>query len=135
MAVRMLPSTEALVASYLRSSADVTALIGTRIGTELYAGTGAAVWLSLVTGSEQFRNHLISAVIDVRSYGGSKADADLLARTVHAVIHDMPGAHATGVVTGVETLTIPAWLPDEGFEPARPRYLASYSVTAHPLPS
>lgn len=135
MAVRLLPSTESLVASYLRASADVTALIGTRIGTELYAGSGAAVWLSLVTGSETVRNHLISAVVDVRSYGGSKADADLLARTVHAVMHDMPGVHAGGIVTGVDTLTIPAWLPDEGFEPARPRYLATYSVTAHALPS
>lgn len=135
MPVRLLPSTEALVASYLRASSDVTALIGTRIGTELYAGTAGAVWLSLVTGSEQVRNHLITSVVDVRSYGGSKADADLLARTVHAVMHDMPGTRPTGVVTGVDTLTIPAWSPDDGFEPARPRYLATYAVTVHPLPS
>jgi hypothetical protein len=54
---------------------------------------------------------------------------------VHAVIHDMPGVHPQGVVTGVVALTTPYWLPDEGFTPPRPRYLATYEVTAHPLPS
>lgn len=132
MPVRLLPSTEALVVAYLRASTDVTALIGTRIGTELYAGTGGAVWLSHVTGSEQVRNHLITSIVDIRSYGGSKGDADLLARTVHAVMHDLPGVRPAGVVTGVEALTIPSWSPDDGFDPPRPRYLATYAVTVHP---
>lgn len=133
MPVRLLPSPEVLAAAYLKASADVSALVGARIGTELYAGTDPAVWLSLVTGEERFRNHLIAATLDVRSYGGSKAAADLLARTVHAVLHDMPGSHAQGVVTDVATLALPAWSPDDGFEPPRPRYLGTYSLTLHPV--
>lgn len=132
MPVRLLPSAEVLAVAYLKASADVSALVGARIGTELYAGTDPAVWLSLVTGEERFRNHLVAPVLDIRSYGGTKAQADLLARTVHAVMHDMPGSHAQGVVTDVACLTLPAWNPDDGFEPPRPRYLGSYQLTIHP---
>lgn len=135
MAVRLLPSAEVLTVAYLKASADVTALVGSRIGTELYAGSSPAVWLSLVTGDERVRNHLVAPVLDVRSYGGNKADADELARTVHAVMHAMPGTHATGIVTDVASLTLPFWIPDEGFEPPRPRYLGTYQLTLHPLPS
>lgn len=118
--------------AHLKASAEVAAIAGTRIGTELYAGSAAAVWVSLVTGEERVDNHLVAPQLDVRSYGGSKADADLLARTVHAVMHDLPGVHASGVVTGVDTLTLPFWLPDEGFDPPRARYVATYSITLHP---
>lgn len=135
MAVRLLPSPEVLTVAHLKASVDVAALVGTRVGTELYAGTGSAVWLSLVTGSEQVRNHLITAVLDVRSYGGTKVQADELARTVHAVMHDMQGSHAQGVVSGVDTLTLPAWNPDDGFEPPRPRYVGTYAVHLHTNPS
>jgi hypothetical protein len=139
VAVQLLPSTEDLVSSYLRASADVTALVtfggGIRIGTVLYAGTDPAIWLSLVTGEERFRNHLIAPMLDIRSYGGTKAQADLLARTVHAVMHAMPGSHDEGVVNAVRCLSLPAWSPDETFTPPRPRYLGTYEVTAHPLPA
>lgn len=120
--------------AHLRASTDVAALVGSRIGTELYAGADPAVWLSLVTGEERFRNHLAAQMLDVRSYGGSKAQADLLARTVHAAMLDMPGSHAQGVVTAVQTTAMPGWNPDEGFAPPRARYVGSYVVTLHPLP-
>lgn len=135
MPVRLLPSTEVLTVTYLKASADIAALVGARVGTELYAGTGSALWVSLVTGEERVRNHLIAPVVDVRSYGGTKIEADLLARTTHAVMLDMPGIHAQGVVTDVGTLTLPYWVPDAGFEPPRPRYIGTYVITAHPLPS
>lgn len=121
-----------LAVAHLKASADVSTLVGARVGTELYAGPSSAVWVSLVTGEERVDNHLIAPMIDVRSYGGSKAQADTLARTVHAVMHDMPGTHAHGIVTDVSTVTIPSWLPDDGFEPPRPRYVATYIVTCHP---
>lgn len=135
MAVRLLPSIEVLAVAHLRASADVAAIAGTRIGTELYSGTDPAVWLSLVTGEERVDNHLIAPVIDVRSYGGNKLDALNLSRTVHAVMHDMPGVHAEGVVTDVGTVTLPFWLPDEGFAPPRARYVGTYACTIHPLPA
>lgn len=132
MAVRLLPSTEVLVVAHLKASADVTALVGVRVGTELYAGADPAVWITMVTGDERVRRHLAAAIIDVRSYGGTKAQADVLTRTVHDVLHQMPGTHAQGVVSGVRCLTLPSWLPDEGFTPPRPRYVGSYEIVAHP---
>lgn len=135
MAVRLLPSTEVLVVAHLKASVDVTALVGARVGTELYAGIDPAVWVSLVTGSERVRGHLVAQIVDVRSYGGTKTQADVLARTVHGVFHQMPGTHPQGVVSAVECLTLPSWLPDEGFTPPRPRYVSSYLVVAHPSPS
>lgn len=134
MAVRLLPSTEVLVVAHLKASADVTALVGTRVGTELYAGTDPAVWLSLVTGEERVRRHLAVQVVDVRSYGGTKAQADVLARTVHDVMHQMAGTHAQGVVSGVRCLVLPFWSPDDGFTPARARYIGTYEIVAHPSP-
>lgn len=135
MAVRLLPSVETLVVAHLRASDDVDALVDGRVGTELYAGASPAVWLSVVTGEERFRNHITAPMLDVRSYGGTKAQADLLARTVHAVMHDLPGVHAQGIVSAVRTVTIPSWNPDEGFDPPRARYIGSYVVTLRPLPA
>lgn len=135
MAVRLLPSAEVLVVAHLKASADVTALVGARVGTELYAGDGPAVWVSLVTGSERVRRHLAAQILDVRSYGGTKAQADVLSRTVHDVLHQMPGTHAQGVVSDVRCLTLPSWSPDEGFAPPRPRYVGSYECVTHPSPS
>jgi hypothetical protein len=135
VAVRLLPSIESLTVAHLKASVDVSALVGTRVGTELYAGSDPAVWLSLVTGEERFENYLIAPMIDVRSYGGTKGQADILARTVHAVMHQMIGAHAGGVVTDVAAVTLPSWSPDEGFSPPRPRYIATYVVTLHTSPS
>jgi hypothetical protein len=132
MAVTLLPSAEVLVVAHLRASTDVAAIAGVRIGTELYAGTDPAVWLTLVTGEERVVNHLAAPVLDVRSYGGKKAAADQLARTVHAVMHQLPGIHPQGVVTDVTTVTLPAWLPDEGFTPPRARYVGTYQLTLHP---
>lgn len=132
MAVRLLPSVEILTVAHLRASEDVAVIAGSRIGTELYAGSDPAVWLTLVSGEERVDNHLVAPLIDVRSYATDKGTADRLARTVHAVLHDMRGSHAQGVVTDIGTVSLPYWMPDEGFEPPRPRYVGSYSITLHP---
>jgi hypothetical protein len=135
MAVRLLPDVEILAVAHLKAAAEIVALVGDRVGGELYAGDSPAVWLSYVTGDERFRNHLAAPMLDVRSYGGTKAQASTLARTVHAVMHDLPGAHAQGVVTAVQAVTLPFWSPDEGFNPHRARYVGSYVITLHPNPS
>lgn len=128
----LLPSTEVLLVEYLRSDPDITSIANTRIGTELYAGKEPSIWLSYVTGEERVRNHLIAPVVDIRSYGGTKAEAELLSRIAHRSMHALPGTHAKGVVNGVNTLTLPFWLPDDGFDPVRPRYIGSYQITLHP---
>ena len=132
MAVRLLPDVEILAVAHLKASADIVALVGTRVGTELYSGTEPAIWLSLVTGEERFRNHLAAPMLDIRSYGGNKLQASVLARTVYAVMHNMPGVHAQGVVTAVRCLSMHSWNPDDGFTPPRARYISTFEVTLHP---
>ncbi|MGE3835246.1 MAG: hypothetical protein AB7H43_10715 [Acidimicrobiia bacterium] len=132
MTVRLLVSPEKLTVAWLRASTDVGALCGDRIGTELYGGSTAVVWLTQVTGEERVRRHLTAHQLDVRSYAPSKGDAETLALTVHDVLHQMPGVHALGIVNDVRCLTLPTWLPDTTFEPVRARYIGSYEIAAHP---
>ena len=107
----------------------------TKAALSLYEGRLLVIWLPkyspFLNPIERFWLHFKQLAVANRLHT-SLAD---LQRTVHAVMHDMPGVHATGVVTAVQTATLPAWSPDEGFTPARPRYLASYIVTLHPSPS
>ena len=144
MAVRLLPSVTKIVVAWLRASADMQALVSDRVGTSLYAGTSPTVQVTHVTGEERVRQHLIAQMIDVKSYGGTPDDAELVALTAHDVLHQMigsrtggsvPDARRTGVVTAVRCLTMPSWNPDEGFTPARPRYLGTYELTLHPSPA
>jgi hypothetical protein len=133
MTLRVLPSIERLVVEYLRGSADVQALVNQRVSTALPTSpTFPLVSVLLVSGEERVQRHLDAATIQVDAWGGTKDQADLLARTVRAVLLEMPRAHDTATVTAVITLVAPRWLPDETSEPSRPRYTADYQIVYHP---
>lgn len=130
--IRLLPDVEALTVNRLRASADVTALVGQRVGTTLYDGLTPALKVTLVSGDERVRDHLDAPRVQVDAYGGTKADANDLARTARAALVAVSGAFAEGVVTAVRTLVTPWWNPDSGFEPPRPRYSFDVELTVHP---
>lgn len=133
MALRLLPDVEALVVAYLKADASVAAIAGTRVSTKL-AEAYPRVNVTLITGREVVREHLDEQHLQVDAYADDKADANLLARTVRAVLLNAPSVpHARGVVTHVRTITPPRWLPDETAND-RPRYLAEYGITVHPHP-
>lgn len=136
MTVRLLPNVESLVVAVLKADDDLDALVGERIGTELYAGSAAAVQVHLITGDEIVRDHLDGAHVQIDGWGGSKLDAINVIRTARAVLLAYSGVvSGIGVMSGAETITTPQWLPDEAFTPPRPRYVCDMRVYAHPLSS
>lgn len=135
MPVRLLPDVEALVVECERAHTSITALVGTRVATELPAGVGQALTVLLVTGEELIRDHLDEQIVQLSAWGGTKAEANLLVRTARAVLLAAPDStHARGVVTHVRTVAPPRWLPDDTISPTRPRYIADMGVTVHPHP-
>lgn len=134
MPLRLAVDTEALAVDWLRAHASVSALVGTRVATELPA---APAWpfltVSLVAGVEKFPEHLDEQYLDLQAWGATKASANLLIRTARAALIEARfGSHARGVVTDVRTISTPRWMPDDAVSPPRPRYLAELSLTAHP---
>jgi hypothetical protein len=139
-AIYLTPNVEALVSAFLREQAEVTALVGDRVYTSLpknveWPAVRVVVIDELPTGSPLW---LVGAIVQVDAWGGSKADAWRIANTCRAVMdRRLAGAHPEGVVSGVT----PGGLidqPDEDFEPAKPRWLFTSTVHAHPgatLPS
>jgi hypothetical protein len=132
-----MPDVERMVVLYLRASSDVQALISQRVATELPASpTWPMATVTLISGEERLRLQLDAQRIQVDAWGGTKAQANLLIRTLRAVLLQMPSVtHDAGIVSMVHTLVGPQWLPDDTVNPARPRYLADFEIVVHPLPS
>lgn len=136
MPARLLPNIESLVVAVLRANADIVALVGDRVGTELYAGAAAAIQVHLITSDEIVARHLDGTRVQVDGWGGSKLDAWTVAATARAVLVEYDGVVGSiGVMTGARTLAGPQWLPDSTFEPPRARYVTDLEVYAHPIPT
>ena len=72
-------------------------------------------------------------MIQTEAYGGTKAQAHELARTLEGVLHARAiGVQDLAVIVGVDGGAM-IDLPDEEYEPARPRFLFTSTITAHPL--
>lgn len=132
MPARVLPDAERLVGSYLRGHADVVALAGTRVTTELPATpVYPAVTLTRVGGVPSIANYLDVARLEFSCWAATKAAALALARTVEAAMLTLPGTHALGVVTGVVQVGEGfRWNPDE--ETDVPRYSFVVECYLHP---
>lgn len=134
MTLRVVPSVESMVVAVLRADTDLDDIVGTRIGTELYAGVAAAVQVHLVSGEERVRHHLDAARVQIDGWGGSKLDAWNAVSRARAVLLGFQGVvTGLGVMSGARTLTTPQWLPDDTFEPPRARYTCDLEVYVHPL--
>jgi hypothetical protein len=76
--------------------------------------------------------HLVAAELQIDAFGGTKAQAWTLAGTCRALLAErLTGTHPQGVVTGVDTAGM-ADIPDDYFTPAKPRWLFTATVYAHP---
>lgn len=134
MPLRIRPDVEALTVAYARSRSEVQAApFGGRVGTALQAFPCATV--TLLGGLERVRRHLYWSTIQVDTWGGTKEEARLFAAVLEAVLLEMETVtHARGVVTAVDTLRTYAWLPDETYDPPKPRYSADYQIAHHAHP-
>lgn len=130
---------EALVSYYLRSQSEVTAYVGQRVYTSLPKDrTFPLVRLTRVGGVPKLSRplHVDSAHLQVDVFGGSKAtamDAMNAIREELAKIVDEAAVQPLGVVCGVKFGPL-AYIPDESFAPAKPRYVQDVTVTVRPAP-
>lgn len=128
---------EALVATFLRGQAAVTALVADRVYTDLpHQRTYPLVLVTRTGSTSLYRNWLEQIDIEISAYGGTHKLAYQLANTcLSAMAADLPGGHADGVVTKFEAAST-AYEPEpDSTDPsghARPRYTCAAVVTAHP---
>lgn len=125
---------EALAVAYLGTRAELTNIVGTRIGSAL-AHSLPALQLSKLGGTfvDDFTGHLERARILGAAWAVTKPGANELARLACRAWLEMPDAgHALGVVTAAAIELTPYWSPDP--EDATPRYLFTLALWAHPSP-
>jgi hypothetical protein len=133
----ILPNMEAVLSQFYRDQPEVEALVGDRVYTAIPKGAGGAplVRVTLI-GDEKVTSRplwIARFVIQTEAYGGTKAQAHELARTLEGVLHARAiGVQDLAVIVGVDGGAM-IDLPDEEYEPARPRFLFTSTITAHPL--
>jgi hypothetical protein len=130
---------EALVSQYLRAQSEVTAYIGQRFYTSLPADPefpcGRVVRIG---GAPKVSRPLVvdSAHLQIDVFGGSKATAfdtvDAIRQELAKLVDEDP-VQPLGVVCGVRFGPL-AYLPDESYVPAKPRYAQDVTVTVRPAP-
>lgn len=140
MSLHILADVERLVIQYLLLVTEVTELVGERVGSRKDKPY-PRITITRVGGSPgSIPAHLDSARIQLEAWapdaadGGGKGLANQIARTVQAAMYDMVNvSHEEGVVTDVECVAGPIWVPDPVTN--LPRYVLDFIVRVHPLPS
>lgn len=149
-AITLLPDVERLLSDFFADQAEVLAFFTTGVdveGTTVASPPAFRVYSEFpktkvfplvlfnqfgtlpVTGSPRW---LETSTVQFSAYGGPKRTARLLADTCMQVMAArLIGTHDEGVVTDV-AFTGLADIPDPTFDPARPRWIWTASVTAHP---
>jgi hypothetical protein len=132
VALRLQVDAELLTVNYLRARTEISALVSTRVTTELPpAPTFPALVVSRIGGISDYPGWIDVGRLQFDAWGTTKATASALARTALAALREMPGSHALGVVTRVAQDLGLTWAPDETTD--QPRYLFGCVVHLHPL--
>lgn len=132
MVLRLLPDAELVAVEWLRNTADVTALVADRVYTAVPPEPSwPLIRVLRVGGTPVVATHLDVARLQIDCWATDKQAAHLVARTVQAALHELPGTHPTAVVTAVEDGTM-SWNPDDDYHLAG--YTADYLIYLHPIP-
>jgi Protein of unknown function (DUF3168) len=127
---------ERLASSWLRARPEVAAIVADRVVTEIpHHAVFPMLRVWLIGGAPVWSRPLWldQAVIQVDAFGGPKVQARQLMDVTRdafadAFLGDHPGA---GVVTSVNFGDL-SYLPDDTWEPPKPRYAATVSIFIHP---
>lgn len=134
--VVLLPNLEALVSDFLRDQAEIVALVGDRVYTALPSGVQFPAMRVTQFYSLPLMNRplwLTGGQLQIEAWGGTKGQAFGAVTTAMGVMAArLTGVHAFGCVTGVDFAGLRDQ-PDENYEPAKPRWLCTATVYAHPL--
>lgn len=132
----ILPDAERVLSAWLREQPEVAALLGERVYTAYPARAGDAplVLVRRFGGEPPFPTPLVLDLANVQAdaYGGTKAQAWEVAATVRAVCAARGRGDTTGPTILVRTVR---YLPDESFNPPRPRYVCDLDVYVRPADS
>jgi len=122
----LLPDPEQLLIAFLITRPTVTAITtSTRIGTVLAAGQNASIRITTVSGDVP-QHHEANATLEVECWGGTRAEASALARTVVSVLPDIKGSQ----VSFYDVTLGPFSRPDPVSE--RPRFIVDVQLITHP---
>lgn len=127
---------ERLLSAWLRARPDMTDLVADRVHTVM---PNRAVFpflkITQVAGTPVFSRplYLDESYIQLDAYGGPKVLARQIIDTARAAMaEEFLGSHpGVGVVTSVRFGDL-SYLPDDIYEPAQPRYIATASIYTHP---
>lgn len=125
----LLPDMEQELVDFLTTHPSLTGLHGGRVGTELRTDL-TAVQVTSLGGSMGWPWEGVPE-FQISSWGGTKAQASLLDRTVAAAVFDLDGTAVDGGrVTGVAVRLRALWSPDE--QTGRPRYRTDVALDVFP---
>lgn len=126
----MWPDIEVELVAWLDAALDVRHL------TDLPANLGEILPVNQLqrVGGDDDGFRLDRALVDINSYGATRAAASALARqTRHELVVNLRGTKTSAAVFGrVSTVSAPAWRPYEN--PDLRRMGATYELFFHPIP-
>lgn len=131
MANAALPDAVRIVVDHLET-ANLTGVAGRVYGFELPPSpTYPAVRVTRIGGANVVNEHFDAARLQIDVFGGTTEAAHDAMAAVRAELWDLEGTNAaTGVVTGIQELSGPGWLPDPRTE--RARWTWDVRLYAHP---
>lgn len=132
------PNMEALISAFLRDQPEIVDDVDDRVYTAIPKPSAPTVYpcvrvTQLLDQPNGAPLWAVAFMIQIEAFGGSKSDAWRIASNCRAVIDGrLFGQYPLGVVNG----SIPGSLldlPDEDFEPAKPRWLFTSTIYGRPL--
>lgn len=127
---------ERLLSAFLRGRTEVTDIVADRVYTDLPSRpVFPLIRITLIGGRPAWSAplYLDEAFLQLDCYGGPKVQARLIVDTVRSLLSTTTfrTMHAGGVVTDVQFGEL-SYLPDDAFDPPKPRYMAEVSILTHP---
>lgn len=125
----LLPDLDAVLITWLVEHPALAPLHQGRVGLDLAAGSGPAVRVASL-GGVQDHPWQGESEYQVELWGGTDADANLLARTAVAAVDDFRGPVVDGFVIGSWVTLRPLDSPDP--DTNRPRKIIQIALSAQP---
>jgi len=125
------PNAEKLVSARLRAHPEIAALVEDRVYTSIpNNATWPLIKVERIGGGPRFAQPYVldQPVIQISAYGGPKATAWAIAEAVRDIAEDLTGRDNDGLVYRATPGTL-RYVPDPTFDPAKPRYITTLTLT------